>query len=135
MRQAGADGGPEAQARPTFLAALNYREHTGRGQLVELAQSENVLNHLGDVFIAEQLGVPASRAGNRDRSRAPQGLYPCQDGVVLAISEPADDISATPYLVKDPLGVARRLAPLLNRPQAQILTELNERGGFVQAGL
>jgi cell division protein FtsI (penicillin-binding protein 3) len=62
---------------------------------------------------------------------AQRGTITDRDGVVLAISEPADDISATPYLVKDPLGAARRLAPLLGRPQAQILTELNERGGFV----
>ena len=33
------------------IAALRYRAATGRGQVVELAQSENVLNHLGDVFV------------------------------------------------------------------------------------
>ena len=73
------------------IAALHYRAQTGRGQLVEFAQSENVLNHLGDVFIAEQLGVTASRWGNRDRFRVPQGLYPCRDGALLAISVGDDD--------------------------------------------
>ncbi len=62
---------------------------------------------------------------------AQRGTITDRDGMVLAISEPADDISATPYLVKDPLGAARRLAPLLGRSQAQILTDLSERGGFV----
>ncbi len=79
-----AASGPGASL--AVFAALHYREQTGRGQLVEFAQSENVLNHLGDVFIAEQLGVPASRWGNRDRFRVPQGLYPCRDGGVLALS-------------------------------------------------
>jgi cell division protein FtsI (penicillin-binding protein 3) len=62
---------------------------------------------------------------------AQRGTITDRDGVVLAISEPADDISATPYLVKHPLEAAQRLAPLLGRPQAQVLTDLSERGGFV----
>ena len=74
------------------LAALRYREVTGRGQVVELAQSENVLNHLGDVFVDAQLGVQPERMGNRDRGRAPQGLYRCLgDGQWLAISVGDDD--------------------------------------------
>ncbi len=60
------------------LAALHYRAATGRGQLVELAQRENVLNHLGDIFVDCQLGVEPERMGNRDRWQAPQGLYPCR---------------------------------------------------------
>ena len=39
------------------LAALHYRAATGRGQVIELAQSENVLTELGDVFVNLQLGV------------------------------------------------------------------------------
>jgi cell division protein FtsI/penicillin-binding protein 2 len=62
---------------------------------------------------------------------AQRGTITDRDGVVLATSEPAQEISATPYLVKDPLEAARRLAPLLGRPQAQVLSDLSERGGFV----
>lgn len=62
---------------------------------------------------------------------AQRGTITDRNGMVLAISEPADEISATPYLVKDPLGAAARLAPLLGRPQAQVLTDLSERSGFV----
>ncbi len=69
-----------------ILTALHYREATGRGQLVELAQSENVLNHLGDVFVDCQLGVEPRKDGNRDPRRAPQGLYRCRDGQWLALS-------------------------------------------------
>ena len=53
---------------------------------MELAQSENVLNHLGDIYVDAQLGVEPERMGNRDRWRAPQGLYPCRDQRWLAIS-------------------------------------------------
>jgi cell division protein FtsI (penicillin-binding protein 3) len=62
---------------------------------------------------------------------AQRGTITDRNGTVLAISEPADEISATPYLVKDPLGTAERLAPLLGRPQAQVLTDLSQRSGFV----
>ena len=74
------------------LAALRYREETGRGQLVEVDQSENILNHLGDVFVDCQLGVEAQRWGNRNRWRAPQGLYRCRgEEQWLAISVGDDE--------------------------------------------
>ncbi len=68
------------------ITALRYRAATGRGQVVELAQSENVLNHLGDVFVDSQLGIAPQRMGNRDRWRAPQGLYRGRGDKWLAIS-------------------------------------------------
>ena len=64
--------------------------------------------------------VPAQRGAISDRN-----------GIDLAVSEPAQDISATPYLVTDPLASAQKLAPLLGRPQATVLRELSERSGFV----
>jgi len=62
---------------------------------------------------------------------APRGAITDRDGVDLAISEPAQDISADPYLLSDPLQAARRLAPLLGVSQSSLLTELSERTGFV----
>ena len=54
------------------IAALRYRSATGHGQMVEFAQSENVLNHLGDVFVDYELGVEPQRWGNRDPLCAPR---------------------------------------------------------------
>ncbi|MDE3203919.1 MAG: CoA transferase [Acidobacteriota bacterium] len=68
------------------LAALHYRAVSGRGQLVEVSQTENLLHQLGDVFVDSQLGIPAERLGNRDRRYAPQGLYPCPDQRWVALS-------------------------------------------------
>jgi cell division protein FtsI (penicillin-binding protein 3) len=64
--------------------------------------------------------VPAQRGSISDRN-----------GIDLAVSEPAQDISATPYLVKEPLAVAQKLAPLLGKPQDKVLRELSDRSGFV----
>jgi crotonobetainyl-CoA:carnitine CoA-transferase CaiB-like acyl-CoA transferase len=58
------------------LAALNYRAETGRGQIIELAQLENIVAQLGDVLVETQLGHEVVRVGNRDPDQAPQGVYP-----------------------------------------------------------
>jgi cell division protein FtsI/penicillin-binding protein 2 len=62
---------------------------------------------------------------------APRGAITDRNGVDLAISEPAQDISADPYLISDPLGAARQLAPLLAQTQSSVLSKLSERRGFV----
>jgi cell division protein FtsI/penicillin-binding protein 2 len=65
--------------------------------------------------------VPAHRGTIVDRT-----------GVELAVSEAADDVSATPYLVKDPVKAARQLAPLLGADEATVLKKLSRRDtGFV----
>ncbi|HEV3229508.1 MAG TPA: penicillin-binding protein 2 [Solirubrobacteraceae bacterium] len=67
-----------------------------------------------------QVTVPAAR-----------GLIVDRHGVDLAVSEPADNVTATPYLVHDPVTVARRLAPLLNRSFDALLAQLTRRrSGF-----
>jgi cell division protein FtsI (penicillin-binding protein 3) len=62
---------------------------------------------------------------------AQRGTITDRHGTVLAISEPADDISADPYLVKEPLSAAEHLAPLVGSSQATVLRELSEHSGFV----
>ena len=62
---------------------------------------------------------------------AQRGTISDRDGIDLAVSEPAQDISATPYLVKDPLAAAQRLAPLLGLSADDVLRKLSERSGFV----
>ncbi len=70
--------------------------------------------------VTEQ-ALPARRGAILDRNGAP-----------LAISEPADDISATPYLVKDPVKAAAQIAPLLGVSEAQVTKALARRDtGFV----
>jgi len=91
MDRPGATTYMDAASGPTAafatLAALRYREHTGRGQMIEFAQIENVLNHLGEALVDLQLGGESpGPMGNRDPWRAPQGIYPCADGRYLAVS-------------------------------------------------
>lgn len=82
-----------AAAFATMLA-LRRRERTGVGELVELAQAENLIHHLGDhVVDASITGVARQRLGNRHLVFAPQGAYPCAGEdrwVVLTVHDDAD---------------------------------------------
>jgi cell division protein FtsI (penicillin-binding protein 3) len=62
---------------------------------------------------------------------APRGTITDRTGVVLAVSEPAEQITADPYLIKEPLTVAQKIAPLLGEPSSAVLTKLSENSGFV----
>jgi cell division protein FtsI (penicillin-binding protein 3) len=62
---------------------------------------------------------------------AERGTITDRNGVALAISEPAQELTADPYLIKNPLTTAQSLAPLLGLTQAQVLTKLSQHTGFV----
>jgi len=65
--------------------------------------------------------VPARRGAITDRN-----------GVELAVSEPASDISANPMLIKDPVKVAAKIAPLLEADPDKLIRSLARRDtGFV----
>jgi cell division protein FtsI (penicillin-binding protein 3) len=68
----------------------------------------------------QTVDVPAHRGTITDRH-----------GVELAVSQAAADVSATPYLVKDKLNVAKQLAPLLGLQEADVLKKLSASSGFV----
>lgn len=93
------------------LMALRRRERTGRGELVELSQSENMMNHIGELFIdAARTGREHQALGNRHHVYAPQGCYPCQgEDAWVALSVTDDDrwrslteVLGRPELAEDP---------------------------------
>ncbi len=62
-----------------ILAALRYKRRTGKGQVIDLSQTEPMGALLGPVFMdASVNGREAVRVGNRDQSAAPRGCYPAQ---------------------------------------------------------
>jgi crotonobetainyl-CoA:carnitine CoA-transferase CaiB-like acyl-CoA transferase len=63
-----------------MMAALRYRNRTGKGQCIELPQLESVVNTLGTAVV-EQLanGTNPSRTGNRNPNAAPHGAFRCAD--------------------------------------------------------
>ena len=94
-----------AALRATYLGAVQG------GQLKNAAATQQ----------AAEVEVPARRGAIVDRR-----------GVELAVTEPAEDISVTPYLVKDPVRAAEKLAPLLAQSEGDLLKKLTRRDtGFV----
>ncbi len=74
------------------LCALRRRETTGRGELVEFAQAENLMNYIGEYLIDASLtGEPHECHGNRHPHRAPQGAYPCLGDDSWMVVSVADD--------------------------------------------
>ena len=62
-----------------ILAALNYRNKTGKGQHVDVAQSEGVTTLIPEVIMEYVMnGRIRPRMGNRDEIMAPHGCYPCK---------------------------------------------------------
>ena len=69
----------------------------------------------------EDSDVPARRGTITDRH-----------GVELAVTEDAASVWANPMLIDDPRGVAKKLAPLVDRPSDALAEELSDRRlGFV----
>ncbi|BBY38331.1 CoA transferase [Mycobacterium mantenii] len=75
------------------LAALNFAERTGTGQLVELPMLETVLNATAIQAIeSEVFGVTLSRRGNRGHSAAIQNIYRCagsDDWIAITVRDDA----------------------------------------------
>ena len=72
-----ADAAGGAQGAFAMLTALHFRKRTGKGQLIELAQSENMMPYIGRYFMDHSMnGRDSGTLGNRHTS-AIQGCYPC----------------------------------------------------------
>jgi cell division protein FtsI (penicillin-binding protein 3) len=95
-----------------LLAALGRATYLGlfqAGALQQAAFQQQV----------SMISVPAQR-----------GMITDRDGVVLALSESADEVIADPLLIKHPDVVAARLAPLLGQPELTVISALSKPGGF-----
>lgn len=78
---------PDAIAGTTAAAAvvtaLLRRHDGGKGGFVDLALHEAAITMLGEFLVERQLtGRQPPILGNRHRSRAPQGVYPCRPSTV-----------------------------------------------------
>lgn len=87
------------------LGALQARERTGRGQVVDVTLLDSAMSMLMTA-IPEQmlLGRSMTRRGNRDRYGAPANTFPCADGAWVHLAP-----------VGDPMF--RAMAGAMGRPQ------------------
>jgi crotonobetainyl-CoA:carnitine CoA-transferase CaiB-like acyl-CoA transferase len=72
------------------LAALHYRDRTGKGQFIELSQSESIMRTMSWVWPYQQItGEGAMPAGNRDVSICPADTFCCADERFVALAAPS----------------------------------------------
>ncbi|MFQ5897349.1 MAG: CaiB/BaiF CoA transferase family protein [Candidatus Methylomirabilia bacterium] len=91
------------------LAALHYRDRTGKGQFIDFAQSENLIRALDWTWVYHGLtGQSRGRHGNCDVAVSPSSFFACRDGMV-AIAAPHDEAfrglceaMGRPELAEDP---------------------------------
>ncbi len=87
---------------------------------------------LGGVKGASLSSAAASQQVTDTKLPAERGTIVDRKGIELAVSEPAADVSATPYLIRDPIRVARRLAPILDTTPEKLVQKLARKDtGFV----
>jgi len=88
--------------------------------------------YLGAVRADSLQHAAASQQITQEVMPAARGTITDRNGIELAISESADDVAADPYLIKNPLPAAQKLAPLVGEPVLTVLAALSKpRTGFV----
>jgi len=61
-----------------IMAALLYRRRTGKGQFIDFAQAENLMQSIGETLMDYTMnGRVQTSLGNRHPMMAPHGCYPC----------------------------------------------------------
>ena len=62
----------------TGVLAADHRNRTGEGQFIDLSQAEAGVYLLGEQYLeAIETGINPVNLGNRHRTQAPHGVYPC----------------------------------------------------------
>lgn len=89
-----ADGITGLATSNAILMALQARQRTGRGQVIDMAIIEPILTVLGPQPLwFDQLGVVQERRGNRSVNNAPRNVYQTSDHRWVAISTSAQSIA------------------------------------------
>jgi benzylsuccinate CoA-transferase BbsF subunit len=93
------------------LAALDYRRRTGKGQYIDMAQTEVAVSLMGEHYLDytynKRIGKPM---GNRSPYAAPHGCYPCKgndEWCAIAVFTDEEwqsfcDVMGNPVWTKDP---------------------------------
>lgn len=68
------------------MAALNYRERTGKGQLIDMAQAEALMRTMLNWIYISVTGKDLERTGNVDPSMIPSGIFKTKDSNFVGIA-------------------------------------------------
>ena len=119
-----------------ILAALDYRERTGKGTHIDTAQYETGLQFMAPILLDYKInGKVASRNGNRDPAAAPHGVYPCKgddNWCVISVSSESDGESLCRAMGNPAWTKESRFATLQSRKEHE--DELDQKIGAWTTG-
>ncbi len=115
------------------LVALRYRQRTGKGQFIELSQSENIMRAMSWVWPYQQItGKGAMPSGNRDVSVCPADTFLSADNTFVSIAAPSSEefkglctAMDRPELAEDP-RFKEHLTRLQEENSKEILKIIND---------
>ncbi|MEE8347017.1 MAG: CoA transferase [Dehalococcoidia bacterium] len=103
--------------------ALWDRRRTGRGQHIEVAQRENLINLIGEHIVGYSMsGREPPRSGNRHSSMAPHGCYRCRGDdqwVTIACEDDAQFADLCGAMGRPELASDSRFADVVSRYRNQ----------------
>jgi crotonobetainyl-CoA:carnitine CoA-transferase CaiB-like acyl-CoA transferase len=110
-------------AAAAVALALWDRRRTGRGQCIELAQRENLINAIGEYIVGYSMDSrEPPRGGNRHSSMAPHGCYPCagdDQWVTIACEDDAQFAALCAAMGGPELASDGRFADVVSRHRNQ----------------
>jgi crotonobetainyl-CoA:carnitine CoA-transferase CaiB-like acyl-CoA transferase len=116
-----ASGG--AHAAFASLAALRYRNRTGKGQFIDLAQVETIMPYLAEAVMDYTMnGRVQDTLGNRHPFMAPHGCYRCKGEdrwVVIAVDSQEEWQALCGVMDRPDLETDERFADTLSRHRHQ----------------
>lgn len=102
-----------------LLAALEFRDNTGKGQYVDLAQSETAVHFLAPAFLDYQLsGRLYGGMGNRSADYAPHGVFACrgyEQWLALAVRDEREWLALAAIIERPDLAAEAELRDVLGR--------------------
>ena len=103
--------------------ALWDRRRSGRGQYIEVAQRENLINAIGEQVVGYSMtGREPPRRGNRHPSMAPHGCYPCageDQWLAIACEDDAQFAGLCGAIGRRELATDERFADVVSRYRNQ----------------
>lgn len=117
------DAAAGASAAFAILCALHYRNRTGKGQFIDLAQIETFIPYLGEVIMDYTVnGRVQEPVGNRHPSMAPHGVYRCRGDdkwVAISVGSEEEWVGLCKALGNPPWTREQRFSTLTERLQNQ----------------
>lgn len=110
----------------SVLAALNYREKTGKGQFIDMTQVEALMRIMHNWSYMDLTGEDLKSTGNVDPTMAPSGIFKTKDGKFVAVAIATDEqfLALLEVMGKMDLAEDKRFKETFERLKAQNAEEI-----------